>query len=709
MNLQRSAKFGAAEVFIPVLAGTLTTLAPFFPLLFWPGVVGQFMGYLPATMIITLLASLFVAFVINPVFAVSFMKVARPGERKGYKQLLGNLGGIVFVAIILYLANQLALANFALTLAGLLLLTRFGIEPLISGFMRYILPGLERTYGRIVTWATHGRNAVIVLLSTVGLLVLSVVAIGMSDTKVTFFPESDPNFAYVYIDLPVGTDTQTTDSLTKEMEERVWQAIGKDTSIVEAMVTNVAVGAGDPRPTSFEQGKRPEKGKLSVAFVPYSKRGGVSSWAVLERIRKAVQGVPGAEISVEREQSGPPTGKPINIEVRGDNFEQLIHTSKRLRRFIDSAGVPGIENLQTDLELNKPEAIVRVDRERANRLGIQTATIGQALRTAINGTEVSKFREEDEQHPIILRLQEQYRENLSALQNLNITFRDRATGTFKQIPLSAVAEIDYTSSYGSVKRKDLKRVVTLSSNVKTGYNANEINRQIRQILPEFERPANFEIEQTGEQEEQQKAMEFLSNALIISVLLILFILTALFNAVGKVVIILSQVVFSIIGVLLGFAATGMELSVVMTGVGIVALAGIVVNNGILLLEFTDRLRARGVQTSQALIRGGEIRLRPVLLTATSTILGLVPLAIGFNIDFPGLFRSGEADIFFGGDSAAFWGPLAWTIIFGLLFATILTLVVVPAMYRIYFGIKFWQQRRRHQRRYRPGPEQLPLR
>lgn len=706
-----AAKYGAAEVFLPVLAGILTTLAPFFPLLFWPGITGEFMKFLPITLIITLSASMFVAFIINPVFAASFMKAETPGKPRSLTMYWRSLGGIALVASLFYLGGNTALGNFSVFLALLMSLTRFGIEPVIRWFQRKLLPALDNAYERLIRWAVAPGRPGWMIAGTAGLLVLSGGAFMSSQPNVVFFPEAEPNFTYVYLDLPVGTDIHVTDSVTKELEERVFAITEKHPQVVDAVVTNVARAAGDPRPTSFEnQGSRSEKGKLTVAYVSYKDRNGVSTAGIMEDIRAAVDGIPGASVTVKPEQNGPPTGPPINVEVRGEDYDKLVRTAERLNSFIDSLNIPGIEELTDDLERNKPEVIVDINRERANRLGINTSTVGQALRAAINGVEASKFRTENDQFPITVRLQEEYRKNLDALMNLNITFRDRTVGALKQIPLSAVAELKYQNAYGGIKRLNNERVVTLSSNVLEGYNANAINKEIRQNLNAFEHDDAITIELTGEQENQKQTQDFLSTAMLISLMLILFILTTLFNSLAKTFLILLQVLFSVIGVLLGFALFQMEISVVMTGVGIVSLAGVVVNNGILLIDFTDRLRKEGVPTREAVIQGGKVRLRPVLLTAASTVLGLVPLAVGFNIDFPGLFAELAPGVYFGGDSTAFWGPLSWTIIFGLSFATVLTLIVLPAMYLVYFRTRAGWMRFRNKLRYPrggPGIEEKP--
>jgi multidrug efflux pump subunit AcrB len=393
-----------------------------------------------------------------------------------------------------------------------------------------------------------------------------------------------------------------------------------------------------------------------------------------------VQGIPGAEITVEQEQSGPPVGKPISIEISGEDFPQLITLSRNVEQYVNEQQIGGIEGLQSDLEDSKPEIIINIDRERANREGISTAQIGSELRTAIFGKEASKFKLDEDEYPIQLRYAEPYRKNIDALLDMRITYRDMNSGQVRQIPLSSVASIQYGTSYGGIKRKDLKRMVTLESNVLAGYNANEVVQQIEQSLGNFQTPEGFEVKMGGQQEEQEETANFLMIALVAAFCIIFLILVTQFNSVSKPFIILSEVLFSIIGVLLGFSIFGMDASIVMTGVGIVALAGIVVKNGILIVEFTDVLLEEGKELKEAIVEAGKTRLNPVLLTATATILGLIPLALGINLNFYTLFTEFKPNFFMGGNSAAFWGPLAWTIIFGLGFATIITLLVVPVMY-----------------------------
>ncbi|TYP93401.1 Multidrug efflux pump subunit AcrB [Fodinibius salinus] len=677
-----AAKRAAGEIALPVITGTITTIAPFVPLLFWGGIIGKFMVYLPITMILTLIASLVVALVINPVFAASFMEKedgnGGKDEHNGDNKGLWISGGI-FAALagIFYLFGNWFVGNLLLFLYGLYLVERFVLKPLIAKFNESVLPRIQENYKAAISWILEGNRPWYTLGGAIAGLVMSVVLLGIVSPKVVFFSESQPNFVYIYNQMPVGTDLETTNEVTKEIEDRVYEVIGRDNPIVKSVISNVAVGAASR--SDMDKTQSANKSKVSISFVDYQYRQGVSTQKILNDIRKNLRGIPSAEIVVEQEQSGPPTGKPVNIEIAGEDFDRLVSLSNKLQQYITSQNIAGIEELKSDLQVNNPEILVNIDEVKANSYNINNAQLGSQIRTALLGIPVSTFREGEDEYDITLRAQKEDRSNITRLMSMQVP---TAGG---MIPISAVADAKYTKSYGSINRIDLQRVVTLSSNVLEGYNANEINTQIRTALQDFEVPEGYSVALTGQQEDQAETMNFLSVALVAAVLLIFLTLVAQFNSIGKPVIIMSQVVFSLIGVFIGFATFGMNISVVLTGMGIIAVAGIVVKNGIILVDYTDILRNEGKDLREAVIEGGRVRLNPVILTAASTILGLFPLAIGLNIDFYGLFASLDPNIYFGGDSAAFWGALAWTIIFGLGFATLLTLFLVPSMY--YIGVQ----------------------
>jgi multidrug efflux pump subunit AcrB len=681
--IKQAAKIAAGEVFLPVLSGTLTTLAPFIPLLFWPGIIGEFMFFLPATLIVTLLASLVVAYIINPVFAVDFMKPhhddehGRPTFDRTVKRTLLILAAL---AVLGYLVN-FGIGNFVVLLAILYLLNHFFLTNAVKHFQNVTWPRFRDWYTRMLTWAVERPKRLI--LGTFVLLIASFVLfgalVGAGVQKIVFFPDSEPNFLYVYVQLPVGTDQAYTNEIVRDVEQRVTKVVGRNNQLVSSIISNVTVGVTDPQ--DEDQGNYTNRGKVTVAFVEFGKRDGKSTQPYLDKVRTALKGIPGAAITVTKEQSGPPTAKPISIELAGDDLDSLVKAAASLKKHLDAKQIAGVEELKSDFQNNKPEIIFDIDRERANREGISSGLIGTSLRTAIFGKEVSKFRDVNEDYEINLRVKEEQRNNLQAIRNMKFTYRDMAMGgMIRQVPLSSFAEIDYVNTYGGIKRKQQKRVIILSSNVLGDFNPNQVVASIEQEVGEFKAPAGVSVRMAGEQEEQMETMAFLGGALMTALGLILIILVTQFNSISKPVIILIEILFCFIGVILGFAIFGMEMSIVMCGVGIIALVGIVVRNGILLVEFTDLMIEQGMAVKDAVIEAGRTRMTPVLLTATATMLGLIPLAVGLNIDFAALFTTGNPHIYFGGDSVAFWGPLSWTIIFGLSFATFLTLVLVPCMY-----------------------------
>lgn len=691
LSAERSAVMAAGEIFIPVLAGTLTTLAPFFPLLFWPGLIGKFMIYLPVMLIFTLTASLIVAFIMNPVFAVDFMNHPEGEGRKSDIFRKRGLWIAVGLGILLDVVGFPFLGNLLLLIVILVILNKFVINDVIRGFQNRVLPAIMARYERLLHWSLKGWRPVWLLIGTVGLFIVSLMIFISSVTAgrvgVVFFPSSDPNYVYVYLKLPVGTDVKYTDSVTRVMEGRVYKALGmengKKNPLVESVISNVAVGAADP--ASGDQSTRPELGRIQVSFIEFKHRNGVSTKKILDTIRRSVKGIPGAEISVNQEASGPPTEPPINIEVASEDFDNLIKTAVGLKNYLDSIRVPGVEELKMDVDLTNPEVSLTVDRERAMIEGVSSGQIGMQIRTALFGREISKIKDGEEEYKIQLRNEELQRKSLPDILNMKITFRDMASGLVKHVPISSLVNVDYTTTLGSVKRKDNKRSIILRSNVleTEGHTANSVNTELKSHINKFTGVGEgVTIRQTGESEQQAETGAFLGKALVYALMIILFILVIQFNSVSKSVIILTEIIFSIIGVFLGFALTGMDVSVAMTGLGVVGLAGIVVKNGILVIEFADELRSRGMKTREAVIKAGKTRIIPVLLTALAAIFGLIPLGIGFNINFISMFENLDPQIWFGGDSASFWKPLAWTIIFGLISAFFMTLVIVPSMYLI---------------------------
>lgn len=699
MDVKSAAKYATGEVFLPVLSGTVTTLMPFVPLAFWKGVIGSFMFYLPVTLIITLLASLAVAYIINPVFAVSFMKPedheAHNKPKRFTRRDMALM--VVFVAIagIFYLGGSIGMGNFIIFVYLFILLEKYILSKWIHGFQTRAWPAFQGWYTRVLKGAL--KRPVLILVLTILLFPVSVMTYTARNPPFVFFPSADPNFVYVYLNMPIGTDQKHTDEVLQKLETKVYKALemdpatGKSNPIVKSVISNVTVGAVDP--TTNEIGDFPNKGKITVAFVEFAKRKGISSAKYLDAIRGVVREYPGAEVTVDKEQGGPPLPKPVVIEITGDNLDTLIATSQRLKSFLEKKQVPGVEELRSDFQADKPEIIFDLDRERMNNESISTYTVASALRTAVFGKEISRFRDANDDYPINLRYTSHQRQDIEAVRNMPVIYRDMGMGgMIRQVPISAFADIRYATTYGGVKRKDQKRIISLSSNVLSGYEPNDVVASVQNEISGFQAPSGVTIVMSGQQEEQAETMGFLGTAMMVSIGLIFLILVLQFNSFSRTVIIMSEVVLSITGVLLGYSIAGNTFSLVMSGIGIVALAGIVVRNGILLVEFMDLMLAAGMEPYDAIVEAGRTRMTPVLLTATAAILGLIPLAVGLNIDFAGLFTHFRPDIFFGGDSNAFWAPLAWTMIYGLFFATVLTLVVVPVMCLLSFRFKAWVKR-----------------
>jgi multidrug efflux pump subunit AcrB len=560
---------------------------------------------------------------------------------------------------------------------------------------------LESFYYGTGKWVLKKWNSIGVFLGTFVLLFLALALLAFKTPKVIFFPDTEPTFINVFVELPLGTDIEKTDRVMLSLENKVAQLMDKYGTVVESILSQIGENTSDPSGPP-EPGSSPHKGRITVSFVPYSERGGVSTWALMEEIRGELRGYPGVKIVVDKNSSGPPTGKPINIEVSGDNLEKLVELSEILVGDLKNLNIPGIEELKADVTIGKPELLVNIDREAARKYGVSTFGIAEAIRTAIYGKEISKYKLGEDEFPIFIRLENRFKEDVNDVMNQLITFRDPASGKISQVPISAVSSLEYTSTYSSVKRKEQKRMITVFSNVLDGYNANEIVNELKEFMETYQLPQGFTYTFTGEQEEQADATNFLSTALIIAIFSIFLIIVAQFNSILSPFIIMLSVLFSTIGVFLGLALTGSDIVIVMTGVGIISLAGVVVNNAIVLIDYTNLTIRRKREemglpngtlpyplVKQSIIEAGATRLRPVLLTAITTILGLIPLATGFNFDFFGLISNLDPNIYIGGESADFWSSMAWTVIYGLTFATFLTLVVVPVMYWLFYRLKYW--------------------
>lgn len=700
-----AAKYGVGEIAIPIISSTATTVAAFLPLLFWDSIMGEFMKYLPITLIAVLSSSLFVALVINPVISVMFKD---DPKRPSLKKTWIAFGIIIGIAVLNYLTamagitlsiaglqilGNTTLGNLAVIAAVLVLTYHFFFEPASVWFMNKFLPWQDEQYRKFLSFALGGKKPYLFFFGTFLLVFLSLFILVVRAPNVVFFPINEPKYVNIFVELPVSTDIEKTNQVVAEMEKEVEEIITPYRSIITSVITNIGLGATDPMRASARQ-ESPNRAKIMVSFVANELRGDIKSSVVMKELSTKLKKRPGVIVNVDKDQNGPPAGKPINIEVRGEDFQGIIELAEKIQTKLESHRIPGIEGLRMDMEMGKPELLVSIDRAKARQFGLSSAQIGSTIRTALFGKEISKFKDGEDDYPIMLRMDDKYRYSATSLLDQKITFRDMTTGRIVQVPVSSVADVTYASSYGSVERVDMDRTITIYSNVLEGYNETQINAQIQELFKNFDVPEGYQVFYTGKQMEQDKAQAFLANAFFIACALILLILVSQFNSIIQPVIIMVAVFFSLIGVFLGLAIFKMDVSVMMTGIGIVSLAGVVVNNAIVLIDFTNLTVARRKselwlteeqklpmhEVITAIVESGRNRLRPVLLTAITTVLGLIPMAIGLNIDFISFAESWDPKIYIGGDNVAFWGPMSWTIIFGLTFATFLTLVIVPVMY-----------------------------
>lgn len=702
MSRIEAAKTGVSEIAYPIIISTATTVAAFIPLGFWPGIMGQFMIYFPITLSIVLGSSLFVALLFNSMLVSKFMDVEEKNmTRKGLIRLSIILGG-VGLFFMLISANTRGFGSFMITIAALFWLYRYFIKRLAQKFQQFFLNNLERNYEKLLQFAMRGWRAYAFVFGTIALLLTSFVLVGIASPKVEFFPDNEPSQIIVYIEYPQGTDIDKTNAITKRIEQVVIETVNNEKYIdegtnfmVESLVSQVGEGAGNPQTDGGSQAEMPHRGKITATMREYKFRRGLSSEVLRSEVQQQLQGkFSGVSISVEKDANGPPVGYPVNIEISGDNYIELIKVANDVRSFIIKENIPGIEELKVDVNRNKPGMEVTVDRRKAGSLGVSAGQVGFQLRRALFGEKAGVYKKDGEDYDINVRFQETDRYNPSALFNQNITFRDMASGQIKSVPVSAVIETKNVAGFSAIKHNNMRRVVTVYSAILPGYNANEIVGQVQTQLQGFDIPKGIDYAFTGEIAKQEENMRFLSSALGFAILLIMLLLVFQFNSVSKPVIILFSIFMSFTGVMLGLVFFNMTFVIIMTMMGIISLAGIVVNNSVVLLDYTQLLLDRRREALnitdnnllprkdifEAIVAGGKARLRPVLLTAITTVLGLIPLAIGLNINFFSLFATGNPQIYFGGENVIFWGPLAWTVIFGLTFATFLTLVIVPVTF-----------------------------
>lgn len=744
MNSFEAAKKGVGEVALPIIASTATTLAAFIPLALWPGIMGEFMKYLPITLMIVLGSSLFIALVINPVLTAVLMKVEQTVPKK--KRTIIIFISTLIISIMFYVLSNILMGNIFMTVAVFTILNTFVLVPLSLKFQETFLPYLEGKYRNALRWIMKGKRPIWIFFGTFGLLFLSFFLVGAFPPKVLFFPDNQPNYLNIFIEHPSGTEIGVTNETTIEVKNIIQDVlkensveyrgesipyfdlvdlvkikkdgriIGYDTvPFVQSVIEQVGKGTADPM-EGPSYGETPHKARITVSFCEFSHRKGANTALVMEQIQAALKNWSYADVKiiVGKEANGPPQEPPVNIEVSGsENYKDLVQAAEQIRVFLDKKHTKGVQKLTTNVELNKAEIRIDLDREYLRRNGMSTGQIASTIRTALFGKDIASYNKpnDDESYDLNLRLGSEFRGDVDALLDQKVMFMNNR-GQKLNIPIRSVVKdvrVEYTNS--SIERIDLENIVTVFSNVDQGVNANEIVDELKLFMEDFDlseagklfKEAGYEYEFTGQLVDQEKEMAFLSSALLIAVFLILLIIVMQFNSFSTPIIILFSVILSLVGVFMGIFITRDDFVIIMTMIGIISLAGIVVNNAIVLVDYTNLLRTRkrkelGLKETDllsnseildAIIQGGKTRLRPVLLTAITTILGLVPLATGMNINFFTLYTDLDPQIFFGGDNAIFFGAMSWTVIYGLTFSTFLTLIVVPIMYYLLYRFKLW--------------------
>jgi multidrug efflux pump subunit AcrB len=722
MDRVSASKIGIGEIAWPVISSTATTLMAFLPFLLWPGTMGKFMKYFPITLTVTLTASLFVAMVVNAAMTGGSMDI----EDKNVSKKSAKLYTIIFtiIAVIFVLIGNIfdsklsrGIGHLAIISLGLMWLYKIKLYQWTQDFQHSFFPKMEEKYKTFLAKILDGKKAWIALVTIIGMLFFSFILLGIFPRKVLFFPDNIPNQVIAYIEYPQGTDIQKTNKATLFVEKQVITILNKyvdpnsknkENFLAESIVSQVGVGAGNPNVDAGSASETPYKGKVTVNFSEFKFRRGINTADILEEIRAKVKGIAGAKVTVEKDANGPPAGYPISIQLTGADYEVMLKEANKMIAFIESKNIPGIERLSIDVNKESPELEVKVDRVNAGSLGVSTGQLGFNLRRSVYGQEISTYKEGDDDYNIIMRMQDDQRKNENILFNQSLTFRNQNNGQMMQVPISSVSQTEKTSTYNQIKRKNQKRIMTIYSNVLTGYNGDEITKQIQTELKGYELAKGTTFSFSGVQEEQGKNQSFLMYALFLALAGITIIIVLQFNSVSKTIVILFTVLLSFSGVFYGYVIANMDFVILMTMMGIISLAGIVVKNGIVLMDFFVLLLDKKVadkhllshddlsleEIKEVIIESGKSRLRPVLLTALTAVLGLIPLAIGLNFDFFGLITDLNPHLFIGGDNVIFWGPLAWTIIFGLTYATVLTLIMVPVMFYLVKRVKYWLRDRR---------------
>jgi len=715
MSRIEAAKKGIGEIAVPIIISTATTVAAFVPLGTWPGIFGQFMIYFPITLSVVLGSSLFVAIFMNSMLVSKFMVI---DEKELSLKTMKNIT-MVFVPLGVFMAivggAVRGLGTLMVVVVILLWLYRMFIFRSTVSFQNTFLVRLEDAYENALKRAIRGKNVYYYFAAMIALLVVAFMgfgaSIGMGRTKIEFFPDNRPKQVVVYVEYPQGTAIEKTNALSLSIEQEIAAIVNDEryqidgvNALVETSVAQVGKGAENPFTEGGSASGMPHRAKVVVQMREFKDRKGFDSEEFRLRVQEALtQKYPGVVISVEKDPVGPPSGYPVNIEITGEDYDELMQLGTQIQAFINRKSIDGMEGIKLDVNKDKPALEVYVDRKKAGDLGVAVGQVAMQIRRSLFGEKAGIYKEGNDDYDINVRFNEDLRYNKSALFEQRIIFRDPANGQIKEVPISAVASARNTSGFSAIKHKNGKRVITLYSALLPGGNAVEIVSQIQKEMESFGAlPEGVQIDYTGQIEEQNKQQSFLMGAFFAGLGLIFLILIFQFSGISKPLIIMIAIFLSLIGVFGGLMLTGWPFVIMMTMMGIIALAGIVVNNGVVLLDYTQILidRRKVVLNQEdyqllpiedltdCVIQGGKARLRPVLLTAITTILGLVPLAIGLNINFITLFTRWNPQVYVGGDNVIFWGPLAWTVIFGLLVATFLTLIIVPVLFHMSYRLKW---------------------
>ena len=699
----QAAKLGIGEVALPIIVSTATTIAAFIPLGTWPGTLGEFMIYFPITLSAILGSSLIVAIFFNSMLVSSFMDLSeREISRTNLIKMTYILGGLAIVFVLF--KDTRAIGSLLAFVCFLFWAYKYVIKNSAIKFQNTLLVKLENRYNQFLSFALAGFRPYLFLLGTISLFFISILLMAIFPPKVEFFPDNEPQQILVYLEYPEGTDIKKTNETSMLIESEIYKVVNNSKYIdngynflVESAISQIGEGAGNPETDAGGTGEIPHKALITMTMREFKFRRGMSSEELRKEIQvELIEKFPGIAISVEKDSQGPPGGYPVNIEIYGEDYEQLIETAISMKNYLNQENIEGIEQLKIDVSRSKPGLEFNVDREKAGELGIPTGLVGQTIRNSIIGSKAGIYKLRGEDYEINVRLDEEFRNDINSIINQNIVFRDQSTGKTKEVPIASIVDQRNITSFSAIKHIDLQRVVTLYSSILAGSNANEIVNTAEIALSGYEAPQGVEYRFTGEIKQQSENQEFLSGALLTGIALIILLLVFQFNSISKPFIVLASIVLSFTGVFMGIIIFNLTFSILMTMLGIISLTGIIVNNAVVLIDYTQLLFERkkidlnmskdeivDKVTAMELVKtAGKARLKPVLLTAITTIFGLIPLAVGLNIDFFSLFANWDPNVYLGGDNVIFWGPLAWTVIFGITFATFLTLIIVPSMYYI---------------------------